>query len=83
MIARELAAVYIKRESYAEALDMYRKARAVGLPRIGSCLMSLGREEEALAAFEATLALDPGNISTGLAGFKLARSRSTCRFSAT
>ncbi|MGV2069016.1 tetratricopeptide repeat protein [Agrobacterium sp. 22-226-1] len=76
----ELAEVYLAQENYAAALKCYEKALEVGLPRltfshymVGACLAKEERLSEALPAFEATLALDPSNISAGLQALLAAR----------
>ncbi len=83
----ELADVLMCQERYTEALELYQKALAIGLPRvtysqfmIGQCLEIIGREAEALAAFQSTLALDETNISAAISGFNLAKRISPSEF---
>ena len=69
---QNLAALKVKRQRYGEALDLYRRLVEV-TPRnpsahhgVGTALFFLGRLDEALAALERGLALDPtrGDIRT-------------------
>ncbi|WP_112179027.1 tetratricopeptide repeat protein [Agrobacterium tumefaciens] len=77
----ELASVYSAQGRLPEALNLYRKAATVGMPRrsfsefmIGSCLAEIGDIAPALDAFEATLRIDDTNVSAALNGHKLASS---------
>ena len=62
---QNFAALEVKRQRYGEALDLYRRLAEVA-PRnpsahhgVGTALYFLGRLDEALAALERALALDP------------------------
>lgn len=77
----EAAEVEIAEADFAAALRLFEQALAIGLPRrtfsqymIGACLQQLGRIDAAIAAFKATLEMDPTNLSAGMSGFKLAAS---------
>jgi tetratricopeptide (TPR) repeat protein len=75
----EAAEIELRAEEFDAALTLFRRALEVGLPRktysqymIGACLGALGRSDEAIDAFHATLALDPTNLSAGIAGRRIA-----------
>ncbi|MCS1351750.1 M48 family metallopeptidase [Mechercharimyces sp. CAU 1602] len=77
---QELAEVYSHFKRFDEALDMYHKAATIGLPRLtfshfmsGYTLSQLQRDDEAIAAYQKTLDLDPENISAGVNALQLAR----------
>ncbi|MFS0555029.1 tetratricopeptide repeat protein [Brevibacillus sp. 179-C9.3 HS] len=77
---QEMAEVYMETDRYDKALDMYKKAREIRLPRliesqfmVGYCLQKLGREEEALAEYQTTLRMDNQNIGAGVNGYNLAK----------
>ena len=62
---QNFATLKVKRQRYGEALDLYRRLVEVS-PRnpsahhgVGTALFFLGRLDEALAALERALALDP------------------------
>jgi tetratricopeptide (TPR) repeat protein len=76
----ELAEVLIHAGRHAEALDLYRHALTIGLPRrafsqymVGQMLEHLAHDEQALAAYRATLELDDTNLSAGVCGHNLAK----------
>ncbi|WP_448511804.1 tetratricopeptide repeat protein [Photorhabdus laumondii] len=76
---QELAEVYIKKSEYEKALEQYKNAKHVGLPRatlteymIGVCHAYLGDAVAAVDAFKRVLQTDVTNISAGLSGYKVA-----------
>jgi tetratricopeptide (TPR) repeat protein len=76
----ELAEVLSHAGRNAEALEQYKKALSIGLPRvafsqymIAHTLEKLGRRDEALAAYQHTLVLDDSNISAGVCAHNLAK----------
>ncbi|WP_250886664.1 tetratricopeptide repeat protein [Bacillus sp. SM2101] len=77
---QELGDVYMQMGAFEKALNEYRKAKKLILPRYGislfkeaSCLEKMGEYEEAIDVYKELLKFDPYNITSGINGLKIAK----------